>query len=143
MAWGCPLRRPGGVLDVVASIARDQLGRTDHTGRLPLSADRIEQIFEHWLKSATYTSGWVRDGNAVKLPYTRIWAQTTLRSLVLRRPPWRPSCLPLPTLAARLLANGGHWQGLARRRIGDLEPTKTGWAMLQGMPRLAKPDETG
>lgn len=139
MAWGCPLRRSGGVLDVVASVARDQLGRTDHTGRLPLSADRIEQIFEGWLKTATYKSGWVREGKSVQLPYTRIWAQTTLRSLALRR----PSCLPLSTLAARLLANGGHWQSPARRRLGDLEPTASGWAKLQRMPKVIALDETG
>jgi hypothetical protein len=137
--WGWTMRGAGGVCDVLAQVACERLGVADHMGR-PLSSDRIEQIFEAWLKTARRKSGWktVKDLQ----PYGRPWARVTVDYLRSIRPDKR---LTLEEEARRLVDNGGRpWTASTRgAMVGDPEPTGKGWAELAHAPRFARDDETG
>lgn len=92
--WGFPVRR---VCDVVAQCARDVLGRTDHTGRLPLSGDRVEQLYERWRTSLPEPD-----------QLFAISRTSYKKSSLERRRPDKTR--RIEELATVLLRHGGEWQ---------------------------------
>ncbi len=117
--WGFPARRR--VYPVVAKIAHELLGRTDHAG-LALSADRVEQICEAWTGRATERAeGWIlSDGTRALTPR----ASVSKASLQEGRPNKQAS---LEVLARTLIRNRGTWPRNANAvRVwhGDAIPTK-------------------
>lgn len=99
MHWGFKLRSV--VLPLVARNARAVLGRNCSDG-LPLSVERIEQIYERWASNTP--SGWVRNGSpitfaSIKKPsvYMLDWREST-----------RPKGKTLDELANALLKNEGY-----------------------------------
>jgi hypothetical protein len=97
--WGFPQAE---VCEAVAVAAREVLGRHDHTGRLALGGERIEQIYEGWLKTR---------GIPVRRMYTRRWLRR-------RRPPGRLQDL------ARMLLRG---EKPTRPTVRVLVQTVWGW----------------
>lgn len=142
LSWGFPLRRAGGVADVVAAEAATLLQRTDHAGR-PLGHKAIEKIFRTWHASAYRTTGWV---TAPRMRYETVWKVARVEWLRSNRP-WRPAILSLghrpdrpgemQAAARRLLQNGGIWPERSGNRLGDVWLTAK---PAREQPRLLFPE---
>lgn len=137
LAWGYPLRRAGGVADVVGTAAAEALKRVDHAGRA-LGPDRIEQIFKGWMRTARRQSGWFKH----PVPYDRPWTGAVVSWLRATG----PRNVELPDIARALLLHGGVWEGgPLPRYVGDAPPTAKRQKELRAMPRMRwdDGDETG
>lgn len=108
MSWGFDLRNQ--VRPIVARLAADILKLQNADG-LPLSPDRIEQIYEDWLLRSE--SGWIKRGQ--RLPLDRPWSYTAKSYLESSR----PQAFGLHELARQLLEHDGRWVGHAPRHLGD------------------------
>jgi len=120
LAWGYPLRRPGGVAETIGRLALGELGRAGH-GNRELGPDQVEKIFKAWVANSAVRTGWVRDGRPVEVPAGRPWQMIQVHSLEARR----PRNQPLYVLATVLLRNGGQWPhaDLLPRYPGDQQFT--------------------
>jgi type I restriction-modification system DNA methylase subunit len=103
MMWGFPLRPHGntkGVAEVVAIDAAKLFSRNDNYQK-PLSADRIEQIFEAWVKKEDVIRKNARGGWLLN----KRWRYT--RDSLYESCP--DKTMTIENLSLTLMANNGNW----------------------------------
>ncbi len=116
-----------GIAEQCALAAKISLQRTDSNG-LPLSGDRIEQIYEKWFKQIN------RDHNPNSWPIPKRWRYTK-ESLRLRCP---IKDLPFSELVTLLINNMGEWPDRPHPQVPseDLVLTQRAWKELGPIPKI-------
>jgi hypothetical protein len=116
--WGFGLTSD--VFDTIAHLACIELGRKDHTGHRALGAERIEQIYKHWLKRHVYLRSFERYHLTHEVPDVNpifpLRARFTRSSLAAHRP--RGSLKGL----ARKLLQGWHPKSKTKANAGYISP---------------------
>lgn len=132
LCWGYPLRRPGGIADVVSAVAREELDRTGH-GRKNLGPDQIEKVLKSWMKDTAPFEG--RPWQRIRIDSLRdrgprgMTLEEAAKSLIRNKGKWNPPVDPPGEIGYLpgdpYLTRKAHAEYL-RNRLRRVDPSKNG-----------------